>query len=261
VRNLGDPPVGEKLGTLRILRRYPFKSMAGEDIDEAFVSYAGLSGDRAYAFVDRNNHTNFPWMTARQSHEMLLFRPRYLEGPNPANEHPAQTSFALEVVTPEGEKLNPLNSSFTPFFEKRFGRSLELRFSERAMQDGCPVSLLGLDTAKALSEEAGKPIEHTRFRANFYVEWENRKPFYEDELVGTSLRIGEKFTFTLVQNNLRCAIITLDPKTGEASPEIGKLVAKNHGNCFGVYGSVLREGVVRQGDAVFAFAGTRVKGI
>lgn len=251
----------EKLGTLRILRRYPFKSMAGEDCDEVFVSYAGLSGDRAYAFVDRNNHTNFPWMTARQSHEMLLFRPRYLEGPSSSNEHPAPSSFALEVITPEGKKLNPSDSAFAAYFEKRFGRPLDLRFSERAMQDGCPVSLLGLDTVKALSEEAGKPLEHARFRANFYIEWENRKPYYEDELVGTSLRIGEKFTFTLVQNDMRCAIITLDPKTGEASPEIGKLVAKNHGNCFGVYGSVLREGIVRQGDPVFAFAGTRVKGI
>jgi MOSC domain-containing protein len=258
---LGDAPVGERLGTLRTLRRYPFKSMAGEDVEEAFVSYAGLAGDRAYAFVDRNNHTNFPWMTARQSHEMLLFRPRYLSGPSPANEHPAADSFALDVTTPEGEKLNPSDSAFTAFFEKRFGRQLELRFSERAMQDGCPVSLLGLDTVRALSEEAGKPLEHTRFRANFYIEWENHKPYYEDELVGTSLRIGEKLTFTLVQNNLRCAIITLDPQTAEASPEIGKLVAKNHGNCFGVYGSVLREGIVCQGDTVFSFAGTRVKGI
>lgn len=252
---------GGKLGTLRILRRYPFKSMAGEDLNEVFVSYAGLAGDRAYAFVDRNNHSNFPWMTARQRHEMLLFRPRYLEGPDPANEHPAQTSFTAEITTPEGEKLSPSDPAFTPYFEKRFGRELELRFSERAMQDGCPVALLGLDTVKALSEEAGVPLEHTRFRANFYIQWENRKPYHEDELVGTSLRIGEKFRFTVVQNNLRCAIITLDPATAVASPEIGKLVAKKHGNCFGVYGSVLREGVVRQGDSVYSFQGTEVKGI
>jgi uncharacterized protein YcbX len=258
---LADASAGEKLGTLRILRRYPFKSMAGEDLDEVFVSYAGLAGDRAYAFVDRNNHSNFPWMTARQRHEMLLFRPRFLQAPDPANEHPAPSSFAAEITTPEGEKLRPSDAGFTSYFEKRFGRELELRFSERAMQDGCPVSLLGLDTVKALSEEAGMAIEHTRFRANFYIQWENRKPYYEDILVGASLRIGEKFIFTVVQNDFRCAIITLDPATGEASPQIGKLVAKNHGNCFGVYGSVLREGIVRQGDPVYSFEGTRVKGI
>ena len=250
---------GTKLGTLRALRRYPFKSMAGEDLAEVFVAFSGLVGDRAYAFVDRNNHSNFPWMTARQSHEMLLFRPRFLAPPNSANEHPSQADFAAEVVTPEGETLRPSVSSFTPYFEKRFGRQLELRFSERAMQDACPVSLLGLATVKSLSDEAGMPLEHTRFRANFYIDWDNGKPYYEDELVGTSLRIGEKFTFTVVQNNLRCAIITLDPDTAQASPEVGKLVARNHGNCFGVYGSVLREGIVRQGDSVFSYEGTKVK--
>jgi uncharacterized protein len=62
-----------------------------------------------------------------------------------------------------------------------------------------------------------------------------------------------------VRNNLRCAIITLDPATGQASPEVGKLVARNHGNCFGVYGSVLHEGIVRQGDPVFLHPGTKVK--
>ncbi|HEV2420235.1 MAG TPA: MOSC domain-containing protein [Candidatus Acidoferrales bacterium] len=256
---MSGPATGTKLGTLRALRRYPFKSMAGEDLAEVFVAFSGLVGDRAYAFVDRNNHSNFPWMTARQSHEMLLFRPRFLAPPNSANEHPSQADFAAEVVTPEGETLRPSVSSFTPYFEERFGRQLELRFSERAMQDACPVSLLGLATVKSLSDEAGMPLEHTRFRANFYIDWDNGKPYYEDELVGTSLRIGEKFTFTVVQNNLRCAIITLDPDTAQASPEVGKLVARNHGNCFGVYGSVLREGIVRQGDSVFSYEGTKVK--
>jgi uncharacterized protein len=255
---VADSANGKKLGTLRILRRYPFKSMAGEDLNEVFVTFSGLVGDRAYAFVDRNNHSNFPWMTARQRHEMLLFRPRFLAAPNPANEHPAQSDFAAEIITPEGQKLSPSDSSFTSYFEKRFERELELRFSERAMQDACPVSLLSLETVKALAEEAGLPLEHTRFRANFYIDWDNGKPYYEDELIGTSLRIGEKFTFTVVQNNMRCAIITLDPATAEASPEVGKLVARNHGNCFGVYGSVLREGIVRQGDPIFSYVGTKV---
>ena len=255
---MADAADANKLGTLRILRRYPFKSMAGEDLAEVFVTFSGLVGDRAYAFVDRNKHSNFPWMTARESHEMLLFRPHFLAPPDPRNEHPAKADFAAEVITPEGEKLCPCDPSFTAYFEKRWGRELELRFSERAMQDACPVSLLGFATVNALSEEAGLPLEHTRFRANFYIDWDNGKPYYEDQLPGTTLRIGERFTFTVVQNNLRCAIITLDPATAQATPEVGKLVARNHGNCFGVYGSVLREGIVRQGDPVFLVEGTKL---
>ena len=45
----------ERLGTLERLRRYPVKSMAGEDMQEARVTYAGLLGDRVYAFVDNGN--------------------------------------------------------------------------------------------------------------------------------------------------------------------------------------------------------------
>ena len=95
-------------------------------------------------------------------------------------------------------------------------------------------------------------LDHRRFRANFYVRWDNGKPFYENELVGAKLRIGEKVTVMVVKNDTRCVIITLDPLTAEASPEVLEVVAKNHANCIGVYGSVLREGTVRAGDAVCA---------
>lgn len=226
--------------------------MAGEDLREAFVTYAGIAGDRAYAFIDPTNPANFPWMTGRLKREMILFRPRFVAPPDPAEEHPARSSFRSEVVTPEGRTLSVDDPAFTPFFEERFGRMLELRFSERAMHDACPISLLGLDSLQFLSQETGMELDHRRFRANFYVRWDNGKPFYENELVGATLRIGEKLTVMVVKKDGRCVIITLDPSTAEASPKVLDIVAKNHANYLGVYGSVLREGIVRAGDAVCA---------
>ena len=41
----------QQLGILETVCRYPVKGMAGEPIGEAFVGYAGLMGDRVYAFV------------------------------------------------------------------------------------------------------------------------------------------------------------------------------------------------------------------
>lgn len=64
----------ERIGQLSILRRYPVKSMAGEDLQEARVSFAGLIGDRVFAFIDNRNRSNFPWMTARQGRELILFQ-------------------------------------------------------------------------------------------------------------------------------------------------------------------------------------------
>lgn len=243
---------GAKLGTVEILRRYPFKGMAGEELREVFVTYAGIAGDRAYAFIDPANPANFPWMTGRLRREMVLFRPRFLAPPDPAEEHPALSHFRAKVTTPEGQTLSVDDSAFTPFFEERFGRKLELRFSERAMHDACPLSLLGLDSLQSLSKETGMELDHRRFRANFYVRWDNGEPFYENELVGAKLRIGEKLTVMVVKKDSRCVIITLDPSTAEASPEVFEAVARNHAGCLGVYASVLREGIVRAGDAVCA---------
>lgn len=241
-----------KLGTIEILRRYPFKGMAGEDLHEAFVTYAGIQGDRAYAFVDPTNSPSFPWMTGRIKREMILFRPRFIAPPDPAEEHPAQSSFRAEVATPDGQALSVDDSAFTPFFEERFGRKLELRFSERAMYDACPLSLLGLDSIQSLSQETGIELDRRRFRANFYVRWDNGKPFFENELVDAKLRIGEKVELMIVKKDSRCVIITLDPPTAEPSPKVLEVVAKSHANCIGVYGAVLREGIVRAGDAVCA---------
>ena len=45
-------------------------------------------------------------------------------------------------------------------------------------------------------------------------------------------------------------MITLDPDTGEASPEIMKHLANAHASQAGVYGSVVVEGLIRPGDVV-----------
>jgi uncharacterized protein len=41
------------LGTVTRLRRYPVKSMLGEDVDAGLVTYHGLTGDRRLAVVSR----------------------------------------------------------------------------------------------------------------------------------------------------------------------------------------------------------------
>ena len=122
----------EILGTLTGLRRYPVKSMAGEDLKEARVTFAGLVGDRVYAFVDNQNRSNFPWMTGRQGPPMILFRPRFLATLPIEEEHPSAEQFALEVTSPEGETFRMGDAGFTSYLEKRFGRSLQLRLDRKS---------------------------------------------------------------------------------------------------------------------------------
>ncbi len=242
----------ERIGTLSALRRYPVKSMAGEDLQEARVSYAGLAGDRVYAFVDNQNQSDFPWMTGRQGHEMILFRPRFLDAPATDDGQPNPAQYAAEVTTPEGETFRVDDPKFSEYLEKRFGRSLRLRFSERSMTDACPVSLLSYGTLRALGEEVGIVLDPRRFRANFYVRWENDRPYFEDAFVGRALQIGDTVAFQVVKKDSRCIMITLDPETAKPAKQVFETVTRRHGGCTGVYGAVLQEGIVRVKDPVYA---------
>jgi len=240
----------EPIGTLKRLRRYPVKSMAGEDLAEAFVSYGGLVGDRAYAFVQRDGNPEFPWLTARQVEEMLLFRPKFTAPPEAAAQYPDSTHYGVEVTTPQGQKLDINDPRLKEELEKRLGREIWLRFSERAMTDARPVSLFGLPTAEALSQEVGLRLDPLRFRANFYAEWKEAGPYFEDTLVGRTLQVGEQCLLHVSKKDGRCKIITLDPETAAASPQVLAAVAQRHEGCVAVYLVVLREGIVREGDTI-----------
>jgi uncharacterized protein len=241
----------ERIGTLARVRRYPVKSMAGEELDAARVTYAGIVGDRVYAFIDQGNQSDFPWMTARQGHEMILFRPRFLNAPTCEDDIPSREQYAIEVTTPEAKKFEMGDAALTSYLESRFGRRLRLRFSERSMTDARPVSIMGLASLRALSQEAGLQLDPIRFRANFYVNWENDKPYFEDELVGRELQIGEQVMLQIVKKDGRCIITTLDPQTAASSPVVLEKVAREHQGFIGVYAAVLREGIVRADDPIY----------
>jgi uncharacterized protein len=245
----------EQIGTVMGLRRYPVKSMAGEDLAEARITFAGIMGDRVYAFVDAENKSPLPWLTGRQAHEMILFEPRFTNGLASSHEFPRKEQFTLEVSSPDGQTFRIEDERFTRHLERKFGRSLRLRFSERSMTDSRPVSILGLSTIRALSEKTGAELDRRRFRENFYVGWNDSRPFFEDGLLGKELQIGETVMLQVVKKNRRCVMITLDPDTAKPRPQVLEVVSRGHGGSIGVYGVVLREGIVRAHDPIYAILG------
>ncbi len=58
---------GTSVGRVVGLWRYPVKSMAGEALKEAEVSWHGFAGDRRWAFIrDGMVNSGFPWLTLRE---------------------------------------------------------------------------------------------------------------------------------------------------------------------------------------------------
>ncbi|MDD9952969.1 MAG: MOSC domain-containing protein [Candidatus Woesearchaeota archaeon] len=239
-----------ELGTVTRIMRFPVKSMAGEEVDDVFISYSGVTGDRVYAFLDTTKTNNFPWMTARQKHDLVKYRTKFVQPSAPQQQYPRKEAFTIQVTTPEGHTYDVTDASLRDALQEQTGVPLQLRFSEAGMQDSRPLSIVSTQTLAALEQEMGMTVDHRRFRMNLEINWKNEQPYYENELLGKTLRIGETLTLQISKRDTRCVIITVDPDTGETTPELLQHVAKEHKGSVGVYAVVLREGVVKNGDRI-----------
>src|SRR5262245_11047269 len=119
------------LGTVAELFIYPVKSMAGVPVTEAHIGLDGIVGDRQYAFVQTEQaaRNSFPWMTARQSSQMLLYRAAFATTPTPENAQPAVT-----VRSPTGSVREPGDPQLVEELAA-LGRPLFLLRSTRGMFD------------------------------------------------------------------------------------------------------------------------------
>ncbi len=242
------------VGRIESLWRYPVKSMRGEELSQAYLGFGGVYGDRRYAFLSSAAPDDFPFMTSRQKHEMLLHRARYRH-PEHMHQPELRTNgkfTAVEIETPAGERLAVDDPRLIELLRVGLRERHELTMieSDVAIVDSRPISLFSLQTARQLSEEVGIELDKRRFRANIFVELETGAGFGEDSLVGRELAIGPNVIVQVLKRNARCKIITLDPDSAKAAPHVMKCVARDHDSCAGIYAAVLREGLVSPGDVI-----------
>lgn len=256
-----------KLGSIESIWRYPVKGMRGEELPYVYTAFSGLMGDRVYGVIAADGHAAFPWHTGRDQEEFVLYNAKYkssedlllpkdldeFEGMSPGVNpiYPDADAFKVDVETPDGKVHDIQSAEFLQELETTTGRSLRVHVTQMGQHDCRPVSLFSLSAAAHLGEEVGMEIDKRRFRANFYVEWENQDdPYYEFSLVGETVKIGERLELKIIERDPRCKMITLDPDTAEASPKLLRHVARNHGGDAGVFAAVLREGRVKKGDSI-----------
>jgi uncharacterized protein YcbX len=256
------------VGSVESVWRYPVKSMRGEELREAFLGFAGVYGDRVYAFRSTAAPAGFPYLTGREQEQMLLYRasfrhadrmarpPNLLEAeataPGATPVYPDPPDLGLDVLTPSGEVLaidDPRLIGMLANGDTGQGH-VTLHSSDRAMTDCRPVSLFSVQTARRLEEEVGSKVDKRRFRANLYLDLTSSPGFAENAFVGRTLRIGTKALVAVTDRDPRCKMITLDPDTAELNPEVLRAINRSHDNKAGVYGAVLAEGMVRPGDEV-----------
>jgi hypothetical protein len=254
------------IGKVDSLWRYPVKSMRGEEMDEMFAGYAGVYGDRLFAFVSDGSPKGFPYFTGRDQRQMIRYRARFREpakAAGPINTREAEENgawslpaaaarLAVDVETPDSGVFAIDDPALIHSLRAGTEHSdaITLLRSDRSMTDCAPLSLFSLQTVRQLELESGTPIDKRQFRANVFLDLPDMAGFAEDEFVGRSLRLGSKVVVSIIKRDGRCMMITLNPDTAEKSPEVLKAVARKHEGKAGLYAAVLSEGMVRKGDPV-----------
>jgi uncharacterized protein len=228
------------VGRVAALWRYPVKSMAGEALHDADVSWHGLAGDRRWAFIrDGQVRSGFPWLTIRELGELAHYRPRLKDPGRPDGS-------ATLVCTPSGGELDVAD----PGLGTELGPGVHVLKQNRGVFDTMPLSLLTTQSLASVGRLVGTPLAAERFRPNLLVDAApGRDDFPEDAWVGRILRIGG-LRMRVDQGDKRCVLVTVDPVTLRRDPAILRAIARERNGWLGVYGSIVEPGRVAVGDPV-----------
>ncbi|MBD0742236.1 MOSC domain-containing protein [Streptomyces sp. CBMA152] len=274
------------IGTVAALRRYPVKSMLGEDLASVVVTQAGLSGDRTHAVLDEAGAVGSA-KHPRKWGRLLGCRSRIADD-------------TVEVELPDGVIRTVDDPDVDTRLSKLLERPVFVAASapahstlERAVPEyegGVPDAVRATASVDSTGEEitVGKVASGTffdygrvhlvttsslaglkavyptgdfdprRFRPNLVVDTGGAPAFIEDGWQDWQLRVGEAL-FRVVVPTPRCVVPTLGHDELKADPGIMRAIAREHRvpvfdlgrlACFGVYLDVLEPGTVRLGDSI-----------
>ena len=252
------------VGHVREIVRYPVKSMAGIATESAMLGWHGLDGDRRFAFRRMGDAGGFPWLSASRLPELLLYQPIGLD-------ESSGELIPTHVRTPGGSCLELRSAELKAEIGERLGSDVELMKLNHGMFDEATMSVISLATIAGIGREvehlqvgkgarrvsAAPPplidLDRRRFRANIFIETETREPFLEDGWIGGTLVFGDndpRPAVRVTMRDARCVMINFDPDTAEQDARIMKTVVRLNQNNAGVYGTVIRTGLIHAGDQV-----------
>jgi len=234
------------IGRVSGLVRYPVKSMAGIPVASTHVGFHGLAGDRRFAFRRIGDGSGFPFLTAGRFPALLTYQP--IEDSDTNGE-----PLPARVRTPSGAEIDLHGEELRREITGRSGHEVELMMLRHGIFDDGDVSVIGVSTIAAIGREAGMALDPRRMRANILLDTDGAEAFGEDEWVGGTLVFGDggdSPVIAITARDERCAMINLDPDTGQQDARVMKAAVRMNGNYAGVYGTAVRAGVIHVGQIV-----------
>ena len=281
------------VGTVTVLRRYPVKSMLGEDLDASDVSHLGLARDRRLAVVSRRTGKVASAKYPRLWRDLLTLSAEALDD-------------GARITLPDGKTVRSTDADIDAFLSALLnepvtltatpppGASLDRAVPEAVLRDGikaqvpaelieigagappgtfvdfAPLHLLTTATLDRIAELSPYRRAHLeRYRPNLVIRTE-AGDFPENDWLGRDLRVGDDLVVRVIARTPRCAVPTLAhgalPRDTEAlrvlarHNRVAPLAGLDPEPCAGVYAEVLRPGRIRVGDAVRVRAASRAPG-
>ena len=275
------------LGTVAALRRYPVKSMLGEDLAASDVTFTGLTGDRQLAVLSRTTGKIASAKLPRLWRDLLTLSAAAGE---------VTGDGAVRITLPAGKTVwssdadvdavlsdlldQPVTLTATP----PPGAALDRAVPEAVLRDGveapvpaelmeiggggppgtfvdfAPLHLLTTSTLDRIAELSPyRRADLERYRPNIVVRT-SAPGFVENDWLEGILHVGTELVLRVIARTPRCAVPTLAHGALPRSPDALRVLA--HHNrvapldsldpepCAGVYADVLRPGRIRTGDAV-----------
>jgi uncharacterized protein len=253
-----------EIGHVEAIFRYPVKSIAGERLEAANLGWHGLEGDRRLAFRRINDgHSGFPWLSASQLPDLLLFAPRRREDGGRVNDDQGDMHLPTHIRTPDDKDLPVFGEDLATEVGRRYRAPVQMMQLKHGIFDEATVSVIALDTVREIGRLAGRSPDVRRFRPNVVVRSLRPVPFQEDGWLGGVLSFGEGDdapAIAVTMRDVRCSMVNLDPDSASPAPEVLKAVVRANQNNAGIYGAVTRIGRLAVGQAIFLHAATGKKG-
>jgi uncharacterized protein YcbX len=227
------------IGSIATLRRYPVKSMQGEELDVAEISGRGILGDRAYAIVDRETGFVASAKHPRKWSTLLACRAAFAEPPQPGAPLPP-----IWITLPDGQVISSAQADVDRILSRVLGREVALlaeapaeviREADRSpieqIASGATIreepmalaappgtffdyAVLHILTSATLERlrqlhPAGR-VEVQRFRPNIVVTTSgDEQGFVENAWLGQTLAIGAQAQLQVIDPCPRCVVTTL----------------------------------------------------
>jgi uncharacterized protein YcbX len=246
----------------------PIKALAIQELREVRLDRLGVENDRRFCIVDADGKM----LNAKRVQHFVAIRPRFddamrelvLDMPDGAKVEGRTEPGRAIAVTIYGRSVpaHVVEGPWADALSAVAGRSVQLvRFDDPGegvdrADEGAGASLLAEASLRAIADAAGVtgPVDPRRFRMLFGIA--GVAAHAEDTWMGTRVHIGS--SVVVPGGNIgRCAVTTLDPRTGVSDLDTLGALAKYRAEkitteplAFGVWARVVRAGVVRVGDAV-----------